>query len=141
VLYTEAPRLYQTHTVPEVAAILGADVGSVQRVLREQGAIGATAARRLIGAGLSVGEIAAEWGVSQGTVTAYLANAARKEKIYGRCDECHEDIHGPHAIVVVGEQEGDDVYECWCAACVQKRGLLVERWEAPLRYSSREAER
>jgi hypothetical protein len=144
VFYTEAPRLYQTHTVPEIARLTGVPEDIVRDVLRDQGVIGPKAAQQLLSEGMSAVQIAARWGVSPKSVSGLASNAVPhkvyREKLYGRCDVCGKEIRGQNAIVPVGEQDGEDVLECWCKACVERYGVRVARWEAELHYTSRLAE-
>ena len=68
----EATRLYEVHTVPEVADILGAPLPVVQQALRDYGVLTPRTAAGLVRQGWSARQIAAEWGMSRQGVEGML---------------------------------------------------------------------
>jgi len=64
----EATRLYEVHTVPEVADILGVPLDTVQQALRDYGVLTPRTAAGLVRQGWTVGDVAREWGLNVGQV-------------------------------------------------------------------------
>lgn len=77
-LAADAARLYEMHTVPEVAWILEQPLDTVQRALADYGVLTDRAAAGFRAAGWSVEEIANEWGMSKRRILAMIAREEGK---------------------------------------------------------------
>ena len=64
----EATRLYEVHTVPEVADILGVPLDTVQQALRGYGVLTPRTAAGLVRQGWTIEDVAREWGLNVGQV-------------------------------------------------------------------------
>ena len=64
----EATRLYEVHTVPEVADILGVPLDTVQQALRDYGVLTPRTAAGLVRQGWTTEDVAREWGLNVGQV-------------------------------------------------------------------------
>ena len=64
----EATRLYEVHTVPEVADILGVPLDTVQQALRDYGVLTPRTAVGLVRQGWTTEDVAREWGLNVGQV-------------------------------------------------------------------------
>jgi hypothetical protein len=74
---------------------------------------------------------------AQGATVNDIVRATRlsadvvRDALTVRCSACGKELQparGGWAVVVDGEQRGEDVRHNYCGACVERYGLWVERW-------------